>query len=248
MTERMKIFSLAVATLLVMMACSVVPGLGRIVRGSGTIENETYLVSGFDQVSICCGMQLFLTQGTEEYLEIEADDNLLPEIEATVTDGELTIRYEGQFGAQYRPSRPVQVRVGIMEVRGLNVSGGGRVETSSIETDDLVVNLSGGSRAVISVLTADEIQVNISGGGRATINGSVMEQNVNLSGGSNYHAEDLESQEAWMGLSGGSRSVIWVSEALEANLSGGSRLEVYGDPTISERSSGGSQLIRLGEK
>jgi hypothetical protein len=67
---RLNIIAIILVTLLVAAACSITPTFGTGVRGSGKVATETRQVSGFNEISVCCGMQLLLTQGQEESLEL----------------------------------------------------------------------------------------------------------------------------------------------------------------------------------
>jgi hypothetical protein len=134
------------ALVLASLACNATFGLGNGVRGSGNIETESRPVSDFDEIDVCCGMQLELTQGQEETLDIEADDNILPEIVSTVSGRKLAVRYKNEPGlGGYRPSQPVRVRVSVIDIRAITVSGGGRLEAEPIATSDISIDLSGGS-------------------------------------------------------------------------------------------------------
>ena len=61
------------------------------VRGSGDVVTETRAVSGFDQVSLSGQGELIVTQGDQESLEIEAEDNIIAVIETEVRGNTLYI-------------------------------------------------------------------------------------------------------------------------------------------------------------
>ena len=238
-----------IPVLLISTACLAVPGFGKVVRGSGKLTSETRPISGIDQISVCCGMQLIFSQGAAESLELEGEDNLLPEIVTTVSDGRLSIRYkDNEGGTQYWPTQPIHVRVSAIQIHFLGVSGGGSLEAGQIDTDRLMIELSGGSTAALDTLKAESLNLGSSGGGSVTVAGSVTEQDVSMSGGSDYRAGELECERVWIEMSGGGQATLWVNESLDANLSGGARVEYYGRPFITEELSGGSKLVSLGER
>lgn len=240
---------ITVIPVLLTTTCLLVPGFGKIIRGSGKVTSETRPVSNFDQISVCCGMQLIFAQGAAETLELEGEDNLLPEIVTTVSDGRLTVRYRDiNSRTQYQPTQPIRVKVSAVQIHSLEVSGGGSLEAGQIQTDRLTIELSGGSTASLGALKAESLRLRCSGGGSATLAGSVTEQDISTSGGSGYRAGDLESERVKIEMSGGGVATVWVNESLEANLSGGVRAEYYGRPLITEELSGGSKLVSLGER
>ncbi len=206
------------------MACLAVSGLGRVVRGSGKVASETRPVSDFDQVSACCGMQLVLTQGETESLEIEAEDNLLPEIVSTVETGKLTIRFKDtNGGTQYRPTQPIRLKVSAIHVRGLEVSGGGSAEASKLDTDRLEIGLSGGSQVRTGSITADTLQVSASGGGDFSAQDLRLSHlGIDLSGGGTASIQALQGDTLKLGSSGGGEITIAGSVAQQdIDFSGG---------------------------
>ena len=84
------LLSLIVIFPLVLGACDTL----RVIEGSGDVVTETRAVSGFDRVILGGIGELTLIQGEEESLEIEAEDNILPQITTEVRDGTLTISFD----------------------------------------------------------------------------------------------------------------------------------------------------------
>ncbi len=241
--KKLVLFGIAMLTV-TLSACA-----ARIVRGSGDVVSEVRDVSGFDEVDVCCGMELILSQGDAESLEIEAEDNILEEIETRVVGDELRIGFRDQYPeTAYRPTRPIRIYLTTPEIRGVEISGGGELDAFEIETDRFDLHLSGGSDAEIDSLIAERFDLHISGGGDAVVSGQVDEQNLDLSGGSSYAGDDLESNATDVNVSGGGDVEVWTTETLDVNASGGSQVAYYGSPTVDSNTSGGSNVRSLGSK
>jgi hypothetical protein len=124
---------ISIVTFLVITACSLSSGLGfQTVNGSGKVIDEAREVSGFDQVEVCCGMELYLTQGNRESLRIQADDNFMEEIETRIVNGRLEIGYRQETNVSYRPSQPVRLYLSAVELQAVSISGGALFNTESI--------------------------------------------------------------------------------------------------------------------
>ena len=191
-------------------ACSLAPG--NVIRGSGRVGTETRQASGFDEIEVCCGMQLILSQGQTESLEIEAEDNILPEIVSEVIGSRLSVHFDNPGGLKsYRLNSPVRITVSAIEIRGLGVSGGGSLEAGPVGSDQVSLDLSGGSRAELDALAAGNLEVEVSGGGR-------------------FSAQDLQVGSLMLDLSGGSRASIQAfrGESLELEVTGGGDVDVAG--------------------
>lgn len=219
-----------------------------LLQGSGKIVGETRAVSDFSAVEVCCGMQLTLTQGEPTTVELEGDDNILPEIETLVSGDRLIVQFRQRIGLWTRTRTPIQVFVTMPTISGVEVSGGGAVTAPTIESNAFQLTLSGGSQADLDELQVTELRADLSGGAHATIvAGTVTTQMVDASGGSHYLAEDLQSEQANLDISGGSEARVWASESLVVDASGGSEVAYYGRPNVDQDVSGGSDLNALGE-
>ena len=108
---------LAVAVLL-LSACQITT-----VRGSGNVVTEEREVSGFEGVALSGVGQVIITQGDEESLTIETDDNLMRYIEGEVRNSRLELRIADNTIPI--PSRSIIYRVGVIDMTGLDSSGAG---------------------------------------------------------------------------------------------------------------------------
>lgn len=235
-----------------------------VMRGSGNVISETRAVNDFEQVEVCCGMKLVLTQGADIQLKLEADDNILPEIETIVRSGALSVHFRSNPGSfNFRLSRPVTVYLQMPTIHGVTISGGGSLEVDNLETDRIALEFSGGSQGLIKNLQVETVDLltsgggqttidriaaatfdlEVSGGGRVTVNGgTVANQRVTASGGSHYDAAAAKSETTTLEISGGGEASVWVTEALRVRASGGSQVEYTGNPSLDQQLSGGSQL------
>lgn len=220
-----------------------------LLQGSGKIVRETRDVSDFSAVEVCCGMQLTLTQGEPTSVELEADDNILPEIETLVADDRLIVQFRQRISLWTSTRTPIQLYVTMPTISGVEVSGGGAVTAPMIQSDAFQLTLSGGSQANVDELQVTALRADLSGGAHATIvGGTVTQQLVDASGGSHYLAADLQSAQATLDISGGSEARVWASESLVVDASGGSNVAYYGRPDVDQDTSGGSDLDSLGER
>jgi hypothetical protein len=218
------ILVVSMTVLFVTAACSIFSGLGfRTITGSGTIVTETREVSNFNRVDVCCGMELYLTQNDREGLEIQADDNILDEIETRMVSGGLDIYYRDTNNIGYRPSQTVRLYLSVVDIQAVSISGGGRLETDSITTNRFELELSGGSTADIGELDIDQIRVRISGGGE--LRADLIEADdvdIELSGGSRTRVEDLSAETFRLDSSGGGLAeIVGAVRESEVDMSGG---------------------------
>lgn len=225
-------------------ACGFNVNIG-VERGSGNVVTETRDVAGFDHLSLAGIGDVILTQGDEESLEIEAEDNIIPNIKTEVRDGTLYITYERK---SMLPTKPVKFNLTMKDVRSLESRGVSSLRSDKITTDQLDVTISGTGSVTILSLTAEKVNTNISGAGNFEAEGQVSDQRVILSGAGNYNGEDLQSKNGDVTISGLGQISIWATDALNVTISGTGGVEYYGDPKITKNVSGIGTLNHQGNK
>ena len=231
---------LAVAVLL-LSACSVTAA-----RGSGNVVTEAREVSGFEEVALSGVGKVIITQGDEESLTIETDDNLMRYIKSEVRNGRLELSIAEDTIPI--PSRSITYRVGVVDLTGLDSSGAGSFEIDGLDTDRLRVTLSGAGDIKGDSLSATDLVVTISGAGNIDLAGKVGTQEIDMSGLGNYSAPNLESQMASVRISGAGGAVIWAQDTLDVEISGAGNVEYYGSPSVNQDISGAGRVSSRGGK
>lgn len=206
------------------------PFFGPGVRGSGNLTSERRDVEGFDSVRIDYPAQVLISQGNEESLEIEAEDNLLPGLQTEVRGSELRIYYDSEDGEHVNPTKSVTITITVQELNSINFSSAGELIVNGLEANNLDVNLSGAGNVELNDIAVRGLDLNLSGAGSATASGSAEDLNLNISGFGDFNGEDLEGQTANVNISGAGSATVWVEEDLDATISGAGSINYYGSP------------------
>jgi hypothetical protein len=209
----LRLSSLLIVLSLLSAACVVGDLVG--VKGSGDIVTETREVSGFNQIVLSgIGRVEVDVDGTES-LTITADDNIIPELEIVVRNGQLRLSTKRRVD----PSEEILFTVTAVSLDGITLSGAGNVDITGVDTDDFSIDLSGSGNVVLDGIVADHLSVDVSGAG-------VVE------------AEDLVADTGEVDLSGTGRVVVNVTDELEISLSGAGVVEYLGSPSLDVDRSG----------
>jgi hypothetical protein len=227
------------------LACDIPLGV-RTIRGSGNVVTEERQVSGFDSVALSGVGRVIVTQGDEEALTIETDDNLMRYIETEVRNGTLELGLARNTIPI--PSQSIIFRVSVVDLTGLDSSGAGSFEIGKVDTDRLKVTLSGAGDVGVDSLSATDLEVTISGAGNVELTGQVEAQEIELSGLGSYNAPDLESRAASVRISGAGNTVIWVLDTLDVTISGAGNVEYFGSPEVTRDVSGAGRVTSRGDK
>jgi len=235
------IITVAVVAVIMFMATSCMTFTG--ISGSGNVIREERKVEGFKGISASSGLNLFIKQGSNESLIIEAEDNIMPLIITEVKNDVLEIHYK-LFSWGLSLTKPVNVYISVKELNEIKGSSGSSIKTEEIATGSIKINLSSSATGQF-VLQATEIDANASSGALINISGKTYNQKINLSSGCSYEALDLISKSAVADVSSGASVKINVSDSLKVNISSGGLVQYKGTPKISSNISSGATLKNI---
>lgn len=205
-------FALLVA--LAVAACS--PGI----NGSGHVKTESRPVSGFTSVHLSGVGHLIITQTGTESLSITTDDNILPLITASVSNGTLSIGVKP--GNSIGKVTQLDYTLTVKTLREIDVSGAATVTATGITTGALTLSLSGASNA--------------------TVSGQAPTLTLTISGAGNFNGRQLASQTATVTISGAGSASVAASNTLDATISGAGSITYYGNPHVTQHISGAGSI------
>ncbi len=221
--EKKPVARLSLLTVLLMLAYS---GMMAQVRGNGNVVTEERKVDDFNRIVVRSGIDLMLSQGDREKLEIRADENLQEYIVSEVRNNTLYINVDEK--TNILGSRAMDALVVVRNIEFLRLSGGGDLQTQSvISSDDISVEVSGGGDMEIE-LTANRAGFNISGGGDMELRGRISSLEASLSGGGDMELDaDLGTLDVKIS-GGGDAEISCGDEASDvtAKISGGGDLDL----------------------
>jgi hypothetical protein len=236
---------------LLMTACMSIPAVlgGRYaVRGSGSVIAEDRPVSGFDRVSLRDIGLVVLTQGDQDALTVETDDNLLAFVRTEVRNGTLVLRFGDETGkASLRTSHGLKYYLTVQEIAGLEVAGSGNLQAASLEMDHLELVVRDSGDLEVDWLEARTLEARISDSGDARLAGQVQTQDLTVRDSGDYIAGDLHSRADTAVVSDSGEATLWTSEVLDVTISDSGDVNYYGHPKIRQRITDSGKLTSLGE-
>ncbi len=218
------------------------------VTGNGNMVRQDRQVSDFTGINVSSGIDVFITQGSAPALQIEADQNLQDLIISEVNGGILKIYVKPK--TRIMKSNGMDAYVTVTELKSVNVSGGGDVQSESlIETPEISFNISGGGDLEFN-LASNRTNCDISGGGDAELKGKVGDLEVKISGGGDLEL-DAEVSNLSVNISGGGDADIMAGPKtgdVKIGISGGGDLdiEVNAGNLMTSISGGGDANISAG--
>jgi hypothetical protein len=224
-------------------------GISGSVRGSGVVVSQTRDVADFDSIEINFPVEITVKQGASTIVKVEAEDNLLPQLDTRVSGKTLIIESnQRDWTKRVNPTRSVRIDLTVKNLKRADFPSVGTLQIRNFQTEALDISISGAGTVNLSDLTAKNLTVNLSGAGSITASGSADNLNVNISGVGSFQGGDLASQTARITISGAGSATAWVKTDLNAQISGTGSVKYYGSPSIQKQVSGLGSVNSLGNK
>jgi hypothetical protein len=233
---------LAAGVVLLLVGVVVFVLTARIVIGSGHAKTESRAVNGFTAVDLAGSGMVDIRQTGVESLTVTADDNILPYIQTTVSDGRLTLSENGPFFGFFVTRTPIHYDLTVKDLAALEISGSGEAAMTGLTTTDMSISISGSGSLTLANLTATTLDASISGSGAMQVSGTVQTQQVAVSGSGSYSGRDLASATASVDVSGSGDITVQVADTLDAQINGSGSVTYYGRPRVTEHVSGSGSI------
>lgn len=221
-TLKILIAFVAAATLT---SCNFDFSIGQI-DGNGNVQTEERSVSDFTKVKGSAGIDVYLTEGSENKVVVEADENLLEFIETSVEGGKLRIRSMQNIGR----AKAKKVHVTYVKLTSIEASSGADVIGNSvIKSESLNLDSSSGADLELEILSK-EVFAETSSGSDMKLSGKATTLRAKASSGSDLNAKELLVASCNADASSGADIKVNVKERLNAEASSGGDVHYYGDP------------------
>lgn len=213
---------------------------------SGKVVSETRNPQGFSGIAVAVPGTVVVRQGEPAAVAIEADDNLLSEIETVVERAVLRVRFKRNLAVAGHAT--IRLLVTSPAIESLAVAGGGDIVAESIRSPSLALSVAGSGDVRIARLEAQSLKASIAGSGDIAVAGRATEVSVKIAGSGDVKAGRLEGQRAQVSISGSGNASVWARDSLHASIAGSGNVRYYGDPAVTKKIAGAGSIQRLGRE
>jgi len=210
--------------------------------GSGNVINQTSSVQGVNQVSLEGTGTVLLSQGNQESLTIEAEDNIIPHIVSSVKGNRLSVTWDNTSPS---PTKPVKYYLTVKDLSSITLSGAVRLETSGFKTQRLDVSMNGAGEGNMSGLDINNLTVTLSGAGKMNMAGTATYQSITISGAGDYQAGDLKSQTTTITIQGAGKGTLNASTMLNVTINGSGDISYLGSPQVNRQINGAGTVRQV---
>lgn len=216
------------------------------IHGTGNLVEESRQVSGVTGVELNNIGELTVKLGDTESLIIEAQSNLMDNIETEMLG--KTVRIRNSDGINLVPTIPIKYTLTVKALDTIKISFTGGITAPDLQAEHFSIAIDGPGDLKMGDLNADTLAVNIDSSGNVDISGGeVKTQNIRIDSGGSFTAPDLASGEAEVLLNSSGSATIWVRDTLTAVLSSGGDLKYRGNPTVDATTTGSGDVTQIGE-
>ncbi len=220
------------------------------------MKREIRLVGHFTKIHLKDFGKLILSQGDQESLTIEADEDIINELVSIVTNETLILGLAEDWVSRLgkllssvfiNKDKNISYFLTCTNLDAVHIGGKSDLECSSLDAENLDLKISGLGKMQFSHLDCDSLDVTISGRGEFKAAGRADRQQVRISGSGEYETPQLESQSMRITITGQGNVTVRVSESLDITISGLGYVNYYGHPQVRQVITGLGQSQRLNE-
>jgi hypothetical protein len=189
-------------------------------------NRETRSVGSFSKIAFRVPGKLYLKQGSPQKVEIEADKDIIKEIETQIEGGRLVIEKEGKWFDWNSDDDDIKVYITVPTIEAVSVSGSGDViGQTKITGTDLSFNVSGSGNLTLEVEASGKINGDVSGSGDISLTGKCKSYDGDVSGSGKVDLNLAIQDKADFSVSGsGKIEAKGSAESVEAAISGSGKV------------------------
>jgi hypothetical protein len=214
------------ACLVALVWASLLAGCVETFDGNGVPGEESRTVVDFDRIVARGELEVVISEGPFA-VGVTIDENLLERVQTEVNAGRLEVSI---FGGNLGDSLPgPHVSVSMPELRGLEVSGSGRVTAREFgSSEDVALRLSGSGELRWSG-DASAVEAELNGSGELTLSGSASRVDYLLAGAGTLNATGLRARSANIEVDGSGSVSATVDGIVDARVEGSGTIELLGN-------------------
>lgn len=198
---------------------------GKIVR----VERD---VNDFTEIELYHKINLVLTQDTSNKIEIEAGENLIPDILTEVKDGKLKIKNENKFNFLRSYKKEITLYISVKNLNHLTYRGAGNITCTNTLTDSVFTfdSRSGTGKVELNFNAAEGHFNHHTGQCELILHGAIGVNYLYQAGNGYTDAEDLKTGYTFVTNKGTNNLKINVDKVLYAYIAYLGNIYYRGNP------------------
>jgi len=232
-----------------LLAAVLLAGAGNTFAKPVATENTTAFdvvdrhLSGFNAVNVAGPFDVFISQGQNESVKVEAPADVMDRILTEVNGGVLKVYSKHDtfnWGNWWGNHKKIAIYVVAKDLNAISISGSGDVQfKDGITTNSIKLRISG-SGDMMGRIDCKSLESSISGSGDMNLSGHADNSTVSLVGSGDYTARNLTTASTAIRLTGSGDAYVNASDRIDAALHGSGDIHCSGNPKNVSKSTSGS--------
>jgi hypothetical protein len=216
-------------------------GFGGI-SGKGPIQTETRSASSFHGIDLEVGADVEVTVGDNYFVEISAQQNLLPVLKTSVENGALRIYCDDNIHSK----EPIKIRVTAPAFDLLSIGGSGTIRVqNALLAEKMAFNIGGSGEVHCPQADFGKLSISISGNGEVELGGKANDLTIDIAGSGDVNAKALTTNTLKVSISGSGTVKADVTTDLDASISGSGDVLYSGSPHVNSSVSGSGTVKKI---
>lgn len=217
----------------------------RKVTGHGPVITENRSISNFNSIVFAVPGNLFFTQDSVYKIEIQAQENIIREIETYLVGNELKIKVNDHV--KLRSTEDIRINVSAPSITALLLSGSGNIHVlNDYKPGNTRLSVSGSGTMNIKNIITNKVEVAVSGSGELLVlNGTASHEVADISGSGRVDLLGVVARTATTKISGSGSIKLHVTDELNSTISGSGTVYYQGSPAVNTSISGSGKVVKL---
>jgi hypothetical protein len=209
--------------------------------GEGIITRD-YTVETFDKIIISTSGDVILTQGSQQSVQIKADQKIIDDLDVSVNGNTLTIKEKKVI----LPGNTIVIQIKTPEFKAIGVKGIGNIRNNgTIKADSLDLSIE--ASGVIDLgLDVTDLSSSIEGSGKIGLSGTAENHDISISGSGTVKGYDLETNTTSVTILGSGEAQVMVQDTLNVDITGAGSIKYKGSPKITQNIKGSGLVTKTG--
>jgi hypothetical protein len=217
-------------TMTILLTAGCVVNIQDTITGDGKVVSQTRDVPEFTGLKVGSGIDVFLTQGDDQSVVVEADENLQEWIRTEVNGSVLHIYTDKNI----RLAKTKRINITCKMLDRIDISSAGDVTAvNRFKADKLDIDMSSAGDLNLEV-EANEVSISISSAGNAVLKGKADTLKADLSSAGDLNAFDFEAKYGDISVSSAGSARVFVTDEASFHSSSAGDINYKGEPRVKE--------------
>lgn len=214
---------------------------GNTVKGTGDVVHKPVSVDAFHGIILQGSMDVMITPGTEQSVEIVAQQNIADLITTEVRDGSWIIATREGFST----NKEFTVRIQVPAMDKVKIQGSGDVKgTGSFKADNVDLKIEGSGDIEMNY-HATSVKVKVEGSGDVALRGTCTDLNIAIEGSGDVDTRGLQCTNARTSIEGSGDVIVNATAELDARIAGSGSVSYVGSPNVKKSVAGSGEVKKL---